>query len=80
MMTVFWVDSRICVIIYARGYAMIRQRIVESSAIHSDLRKTLVYSNAELNASSEKLPLLSVKAVIPIITRGIIVKTSIQTR
>ena len=57
---------------------MIRHSTVEISAIHSDFRKTLVYWNAEENASSENPPLLSVKAVTPIITSGIMVNTSIQ--
>ena len=58
---------------------MIRQMMVEISAIHSDLRKMWVYWNASAKAESEKEPLLSVKAVKPIITSGIMVNTSIHS-
>ncbi len=40
--TVFWLDLRMRVSMYASGYAKIRQISVESSAIHSDFIKTLV--------------------------------------
>ena len=68
----------IFVIIYASGYASTRQMTVESSAIQSDFVNTPVYSNAFVKGSSEKLPLLSVKAVKPIITSGIMVNITIQ--